>query len=1221
MRRPRSPPRRASVTEPVAAPSKQAVESFSFVEDASLRMVPALAAQPEPDPDDSSTVAVAVPDPSSVTSPRTSTPSPPGSSTRSSHRSSLAQSAAVMASQHSQPLGKLPATAATAAKVFPAQASPLSPSLPTQQPPLGDDGGRSSSKSRRRLTHSLGSLLKGKRKSDDQGAVAPVLSGSSASAGGGGGDAATPSTTGRRSSNASRRQSMEDGTAARPAPAVVQPTSPSSPSAPFDPSSSTSSSSSTPRSHKPPVSLPHIFRRRQSGSTPDASGSSSLADLHHPSSSGTGSPATGEGRTIARRSLDGTRVGSNSSRGSSALVEGSEGEHSLVSTAPTSPDRAAFAPSGQSPSPGDLTMEEKRRRGSDALARELSDGIREEGQEDLADFVAASGSSTASPRSSSAPFSPLASSFHSGAPSLSQPVISPTTGASSSYIGAVEASSVQPSLAARRGHSPNVEGLHLSDLRPSSPFALPASSIPAVAAPGATASPPTSSPEGTDEVATSFQPRASTRTRLGALPRLLSSAAVSTQASNRTGEEEQEPYEEESETDTEADESSEEDEGEHYRPNDEGPVTTRSRDVTPAQTPLPLTPRGRPVALGGQTGRTSRMPSLTGLSMAPAAAGSAAGPSGWVAFAPSTPTPSIRTTRPNLHIQTNGTSTPSAPSASTAVAAPYSYFDIPRPIATASNAASPTTRTPGLSSLVPPQTPLAPMSLSDVARGKRPAWQEEVDASASAAPFSAVVEEEDAGAGAGAGAGAAAVEGEEGDKAVRAGLYRMRSHSVVALASPSMIDDGAAGDNHPVGTAALTGLDPVWQSGGAGVRTPGPSFLNLSDLATKVQTSPPGSQPISPVVTAPKTPLPLAAPFDPRLPPPGSPASISNSFVQQPSQPVSPTRASRPPTAASTGPYRNALNRRRSMFELHTAPPAYAHVYRRPGFAAPQIIEPRDDEGNEGLPGYTCSIHIEGYMPRKMEFTAPGVQAKDRAWKRQYVVLHGTSIKVYKFDLRTHPIPGEEDWSVVPKDIAGHDGPPPLHFHEGEYGVDAASTGGGGAAAALHHKFPLSIGDAKAKAKSRILEGSAAAAQNQLLRHYSLQNAESGLAADYLKRKHVVRVRAEGEQFLLQARDDRGVIDLIEALQAATNVALDLDARPLPKFITLPRRRRRRRPRVDANGNPIPATAAAGATGSAAPDTATGGGAGGGGGRADRMGDMLAEEQNAYAARTSGTVM
>lgn len=42
--------------------------------------------------------------------------------------------------------------------------------------------------------------------------------------------------------------------------------------------------------------------------------------------------------------------------------------------------------------------------------------------------------------------------------------------------------------------------------------------------------------------------------------------------------------------------------------------------------------------------------------------------------------------------------------------------------------------------------------------------------------------------------------------------------------------------------------------------------------------------------------------------------------------------------------------------------------------------------------------------------------------------------------------------------------------------------------------------------------------------------AESGLAADYLKRRHVVRVRAEGEQFLIQCKDDRAVIDWIEAV-------------------------------------------------------------------------------------------
>lgn len=52
--------------------------------------------------------------------------------------------------------------------------------------------------------------------------------------------------------------------------------------------------------------------------------------------------------------------------------------------------------------------------------------------------------------------------------------------------------------------------------------------------------------------------------------------------------------------------------------------------------------------------------------------------------------------------------------------------------------------------------------------------------------------------------------------------------------------------------------------------------------------------------------------------------------------------------------------------------------------------------------------------------------------------------------------------------------------------------------------------------------------QNQLLRVYTLQNAESGLAADYVKRKNVVRVRSEGEQFLLQTDSARDVVDWIE---------------------------------------------------------------------------------------------
>jgi hypothetical protein len=45
---------------------------------------------------------------------------------------------------------------------------------------------------------------------------------------------------------------------------------------------------------------------------------------------------------------------------------------------------------------------------------------------------------------------------------------------------------------------------------------------------------------------------------------------------------------------------------------------------------------------------------------------------------------------------------------------------------------------------------------------------------------------------------------------------------------------------------------------------------------------------------------------------------------------------------------------------------------------------------------------------------------------------------------------------------------------------------------------------------------------------YALHNAESGLGSDYTKRRNVIRVRMEGQQFLLQARDVASVVDWIE---------------------------------------------------------------------------------------------
>ncbi|RSH80807.1 hypothetical protein EHS25_006976 [Saitozyma podzolica] len=76
--------------------------------------------------------------------------------------------------------------------------------------------------------------------------------------------------------------------------------------------------------------------------------------------------------------------------------------------------------------------------------------------------------------------------------------------------------------------------------------------------------------------------------------------------------------------------------------------------------------------------------------------------------------------------------------------------------------------------------------------------------------------------------------------------------------------------------------------------------------------------------------------------------------------------------------------------------------------------------------------------------------------------------------------------------------------------------------------------------------------------------AKSGLAAEYVKPKNVVHGRVEGEQFLLQPDGTRDPVDWFEALQAATNVSLDLDERLMPKIITPPQRRWRPAPGISA---------------------------------------------------------
>ncbi|BEI98408.1 hypothetical protein CcaverHIS631_0307070 [Cutaneotrichosporon cavernicola] len=309
------------------------------------------------------------------------------------------------------------------------------------------------------------------------------------------------------------------------------------------------------------------------------------------------------------------------------------------------------------------------------------------------------------------------------------------------------------------------------------------------------------------------------------------------------------------------------------------------------------------------------------------------------------------------------------------------------------------------------------------------------------------------------------------------------------------------------------------------------------------------------------------------------------------------------------------LKRRLSAGDADPAPPMYESVHLNHN--AP-VVDPREEEGHERLPPYWCGVHIEGTLSRKMEFIQPGVQARDRAWKKHYFVLHGTALFVYKFDPTKVPLRmGEpyltadenESYCYLHVHLAPDHHRASLPSQNPVQAIKQARRATVGQEAAPRiNAFATALSNARRgtvgsrtptrydqgpESKDRTLfepprrqsggadsvaSSTASApiashmpfAHNVLVHVYSMQGAESGLAADYKKRLHCVRLRVQGQQFMLQTDTARQCVQWIEAFQAAANVALDLDTRPMPIQQTLPRRRRRRRPQPEVDPNAVP---------------------------------------------------
>jgi hypothetical protein len=150
------------------------------------------------------------------------------------------------------------------------------------------------------------------------------------------------------------------------------------------------------------------------------------------------------------------------------------------------------------------------------------------------------------------------------------------------------------------------------------------------------------------------------------------------------------------------------------------------------------------------------------------------------------------------------------------------------------------------------------------------------------------------------------------------------------------------------------------------------------------------------------------------------------------------------------------------------------------------------------LPNYTSSINLEGIFMKKHEIEETTKRAEDRRWHTTYVALTGTALNLYT-------VKKKKGWGKT------KDGP------------------------AISPDNPPWMRKAK------------------LEKSYSLLYADAGIAADYKKRRYVIRVRAETDQFLLSCIELSTFNRWLEGLFAAIDVALPIEDRDFPRDMSIPR--------------------------------------------------------------------
>ncbi|KAF5617229.1 PH domain protein [Fusarium tjaetaba] len=189
-------------------------------------------------------------------------------------------------------------------------------------------------------------------------------------------------------------------------------------------------------------------------------------------------------------------------------------------------------------------------------------------------------------------------------------------------------------------------------------------------------------------------------------------------------------------------------------------------------------------------------------------------------------------------------------------------------------------------------------------------------------------------------------------------------------------------------------------------------------------------------------------------------------------------------------------------------PPSYSVWATRPsqssingGLSGTQA-QTRDQEiapfPHETLPEYRCEIDLKGVFMHKMEIKNAIQRAEDRQWRMIYVTLHGTALNIYNVKKRWQWGRTKDEPNINP------DNPPWI-------------------------------------------------GQGDLVKSYSLQYADCGIAADYKKKRYVIRLRVETDQFLISSVELSTFNAWLDGLNAAISVAAPMEDWDFPRDMSVPR--------------------------------------------------------------------